>query len=341
VGVSVRSISVDDKEEIKKAILCRFYDGAFKDGVDYQVGLRAYAEEKGIGWELINEIYDELNDEGFFGICCTSMVVQPSVKALIHCETHQLVDPALVEKQNDIRKRILEACVDIHDEKLTPYAYGGIDSDMICERANISLQDFTNNAGILAYCDYIERQHPLHIWRITEKGKELVKDLRRKRAHLKEFEKLGDLIDMTRQARGLKFQKLLAEVIEDEGWKVKEGARPQGKENDIVITKDLINYFLVSCKWEAEPIQVAVVEHLRSRAQGMVFSTGILVSMSGFTPNCMDEVLQGRTLKEIVLFGPEDIGAVFLNEKTFTDLLYEKIERLKHVGRVLVDGIEN
>ena len=331
---------MDDKEEIKKAILRRFYDGAFKDGVDYQFGLRAYAEEKGIGWELINEIYDELNEEGFFGICCTSMVAEPSVKALVYCENHHLVDQALVEKQNEIRKKILEACVDIHDEKLSPYAYGPPD-EMICQRANISLQDFANNAGILAYCDYIERQGAFYIWRITEKGKELVKDLRRKRAHLKEFEKLGELIDMTRQVRGLKFQKLLAEVIEDEGWKVKEGARPQGKENDIVITKDLINYFLVSCKWEAEPIQVPVVEHLRSRAQGMVFSAGILVSMSSFTPNCMDEVLQGRALKEIVLFGPGDIGAVFLNEKKFTDLLYEKIERLKHVGRVLVDGVEN
>lgn len=331
---------MDDKEEIKKVILRRFYDGAFKDGVDYQFGLRAYAEEKGIGWELINEIYDELNDEGFFGICCTSMVVEPSVKALIHCETHQLVDPALVEKQNDIRKRILEASVDVHGEKLSPYAYGA-SGDMICERGSISRQDFDNNVGILAYCDYFERQHPLDIWKITDRGKELVRDLRRKRTHLKEFENLKDLIDMNRQARGLKFQKLLAEVIEDEGWKVKEGARPQGKENDIVITKDLINYFLVSCKWEAEPIQVPVVEHLRSRAQGMVFSTGILVSMSGFTPNSIGEVLQGRTMKEIVLFGREDVGAVFLNEKKFTDLLYEKIERLKHVGKVLVDGISH
>jgi hypothetical protein len=330
---------VDNKEAIKKAILRRFYDGAFLDGVDFRVGLRAYAEEKGIGWELINEIYDELNDEGFFGICCTSMVVEPSVKALIHCETHQLVDPALVEKQNDIRKRILEASATVHEEKLSPYAYGA-SGDMICERGGISRQDFDNNAGILAYCGYFEQQHPLDIWRITDKGRELVTDLWRKRAHLREFEKLGALIDMTRQARGLMFQKLLAEVIEDEGWKVKEGARPQGKENDIVITKDLINYFLVSCKWEAEPIQVPVVEHLRSRAQGMVFSAGILVSMSGFTPNCIDEVLQSRALKEIMLFGPGDIGAVFLNEKKFTALLYEKIERMKHVSRVLIDGIE-
>jgi hypothetical protein len=48
-----------------------------------------------------------------------------------------------------------------------------------------------------------------------------------------------------------------------------------------------------------------------------------------------------RALKEIVLFGPDDIGSLFMNEKKFTDLLYEKIERLKHAGRVLVDGVEN
>jgi len=334
------SISVDDKEEIKKAILRRFYDGAFLANVDFKFGLRAYAEEKGIGWELINEIYDELEEEGFFGRCYSPMVVEPSVKALVYCENNHLVDQALVDKQNEIRKRMLEAFVDVREEKLSPYAFGP-PGDMICERANISRQDFDNNISILIYGDYIEQQVSMDIWRITEKGRETVKDLRRKRAHLKEFENLKDLIDMNRQVRGLKFQKLLAEVIEDEGWKVKEGARPHGKENDIVITNDLINYFLVSCKWETEPIQVAVVEHLRSRAQGMVFSTGILVSMSGFTPNSIGEVLQGRTMKEIVLFGPEDIGAVFLNEKTFPDLLYEKIERLKHVGRVLVDGNEH
>jgi hypothetical protein len=326
---------VDDKEEIKRAILRRFYDGAFKDGIDYQVGLRAYASEKGIGWELINEIYDEFNDEGFFGTCCTSMAVEPSIKALVYCENQQLVDQALVEKQNDIRKRVLEACVDIREEKLTPYA-DGPPGDMICERANISRQDFANNAGILVFGDYIEQQYPMDIWRITEKGRETVKDLRRKRERLKEFEKLKALEKMTRQARGHRLEDLLAEAIEDEGWEVEKRVQSKGKEHDIVIHKGS-EYFLISCKWEKPAVQGKAVRDIFAGAQAMVCVAGILVSMSGFTPNCIGQALEYKTKQQIILFGPKDVGAIFSNEAKFSELLKEKIKQLKLMGNILVE----
>jgi hypothetical protein len=315
---------VDDKEEIKKAILRRFYDGAFKDGV-----------EKGIGWELISEIYDELNDEGFFGTCCTSMVVEPSIKALVYCENHQLVDPVLVDKQNDIRKRILEACVDIREEKLCLYAYGGTDGDLICERANISRQDFANNGGILVFGDYIEQQYPMDIWRITEKGKELVKDLRRKRKRLEEFENLGALVKMTRQARGHRLEDLLAEAIEDEGWEVEKRVQPKGKEHDIVIHKGS-EYFLISCKWETPAVQGKAVRDVFAGAQAMVCIAGVLVSMSGFTPNCIGQALEYKTKQQIILCGPKDVSAIFLNEASFSDQLNEKVKQLKLMGNILV-----
>lgn len=337
---------MDDKEEIKKAILRRFYDGAFKDCVDYQFGLRAYAEEKGIGWELINEIYDELNDEGFFGTCCTSMVVEPSVKALVYCEDHQLVDLALVEQQKGIRIKILEACADILEEKLNPYAYGGIDCDTICKRAGISLQDYTNNAGILEYRDYIERQHPVFIWRITDRGRDAVKDLRKKRARLAEFEKLSKGKDVTPQARGHRIEDLLGEVANDEGWKVSKRVRTEGAEEDLIINKGR-DYFLVSCKWEKAKIQWKEVSPLLSEAEWAGCYAGIMVSMSGFTDSCISRTKARKTPQKILLFGPRDVESLFLDAEQvfseklwFSDLLDEKIQKLVHRNAILVDGDE-
>jgi predicted transcriptional regulator len=336
---------VDDKEEIKKAILRRFYEGAFLDGVDYHFGLRAYAEKKGITWELINEIYDELNDAGFFGLCCTSMVVEPSVRAIVFCEDNQLVDPAFVEQQKGIRKRILEACADILEEKLSPYAYGRIDCDTICKRAGISLQDFSNNAGILEYRDYIERQHPVYIWRITDRGKDTVKDLRKKRKRLVEFEKLSTGKDVNRQDRGHRIEDLLAEVMVDEGWKVSKRVRTEGAEEDLIINKDR-DYFLISCKWEKAKKHWKEVSPLLSEAEWAGCYAGIMVSMSGFTASCTSRTKARKTPQKILLFGPKDVESLFSNAEQvfsekhwFSDLLDEKIQKLVHKNVILVDGV--
>jgi hypothetical protein len=323
-----------DKDEIKKAILVRLYDGAFKDDIDYLVKLDEFASENGIERGLMGRIYEELEAEGFFGTICAGMAVEPSVKALIYCEKHQIVDKALIEKQNDIRRSILEACADIYEEEPgDPHSWG----DDICNRAHIRSQDFSNNIKILEYVDFIKQDGPFDDWLITLKGRDTVKDLRRKRNRLKEFEKLKDLIDITPQARGHKLEDLLGEVLREEGLEVNMRVQPEGMEHDIVFNEGS-NYFLVSCKWEKKPIQPVEADILSTRAHEMACSAGILVSLSGFTSNCVKKALTKRAIKEIVLYGPKDVGTVFSNENKFMTLLNEKVKRLKLMNQILVDG---
>ena len=319
-------------EEIKKAILCRFYDGAFKQEVDIKVSLLEFASGKGIKPELIKRAYSELEREGFIGSCWSGMVILPSITALIHCEENHLVDPTLIEKQNDIRKRILEAYVDNYEGR--QYARGE-SGDEICGQAGISRQDFDNNVGILVYRDYLE-QYPLDIWSMTQKGRETVKDIKRKRKRLEEFEGLKALEKITRPVRGHRLEDLLAEAIEDEGWEVEKRVQPKGKEYDIVIHKDS-EFYLISCKWEKPAVQGKAVRDLFAGAQVMVCIAGILVSMSGFTPNCIGQALEYKTKQQIILFGPKDVSVIFHNEARFSDLLKEKIKQLKLMGNILVD----
>jgi hypothetical protein len=265
------------------------------------------------------------------------MVVTPSVKALVYCENHYLIDQTLFEKQNEIRKKILEACLDIQEKGPTSYAYGGELGDKICENANITRQEFENNKGILVYGDYIEQQYPLDIWRITTRGRDFVKELRKKRSRLAEFNKLKAQIGVTPQVRGHRLEDLLKEIIEDEGWNAEKRVRQLGMEFDIIFNRDY-SYFMTSCKWEKEPIEADDLDQLVMRAQEMNCNAGILVSMSGFTDGCIVRARAKRPIQQVVLFGPEDLERVFLNEKRFTDLLDEKIRELKHKSAMLVDG---
>jgi len=334
-------------DEIKNLVSRWLYEKASKDYVAHKLfDLKVFAAEHDINRELIGRIYEELEREHFFNIRAAGMVVEPNIGALIYCEEHGLVDPAVVEKQNDIRKRILEACVDIHEEKLSAYAYGG-PGDMICKRANISRHDFDNNVEILAYQDYFEQQYPLDIWRIAPRGRETVKELRKRRKRLAEFENLKAGNDITPQARGHKIEDLLAEVIGEEGWKVKTGERPQGMEYDIVFSKDH-EYFLVSCKWEKEAAQGEVVQLLITRAHDAGYYAGVFVSMLGYTDNCLVLAKERKTNQKVLLFGPEDVESLFSNaeaifsdKKWFSDLLDEKIQKLVHQNIILVDGVSN
>ena len=325
-----------DKEEIKSAILRRLYDGAFRDDVDYQFNLRSFAEENGIELGLMNRIYDELYDEGFIGNFFAGMVVEPSVKALVYCETQHIADQTLVEKQNEVRKKILETCMIIHEEKLNTYV-GGEVVDAICQRANIVRQDFDNNKAILESSGYMERQGPFDIWGITQKGRDIVTDLRKKRRRLAEFNNLKELIGVNRQERGYKLEDLLEEVIAEEGWKTEKRVHQKGVEFDIVFNRDY-NYFQVSCKWEKETIEADDLDQLAMRAQEMSCVAAILVSMSGFTEGCIVRTVAKRPIQQVVLFGPVDVESVFQNERRFSDLMDEKIKELKHRSKMLIDG---
>jgi uncharacterized protein (DUF2132 family) len=152
------------------------------------------------------------------------------------------------------------------------------------------------------------------------------------------FENLENLVDTTHQLRGHHLEDLLAEVAEDEGWEVDKRVRSQGQEHDIILHKGF-HYFLISCKWESDPIQGKEVELLESRVRSRASTTGgILFSMSDFTENCIKEAFAKINSARIMLFGSQDVNTIMLNEKSLTDFIDEKLERLMHHREFLIDG---
>jgi predicted transcriptional regulator len=322
-------------DEIKKMILIRLHEGAFKHGVSYELNLNDFASEKGIDKEQIWKIYDDLEEAGLIRIWAKGGLVAPTSMGLSFCEENKLVDDAIIREQNEIRIKILEAYANIYDEHSKYYL---VDWQEICRISGVSEQDFQNNIPILFNGDYLEKDTS-RAYTITQKGLGIVRDYKRKNARLRAFENLENLVGTTHQSRGHQLEDILADIAGEEGWDVEKRVRSQGQEHDIIIHKGF-HYFLISCKWESDPVQGKEVELLESRVRSRASTTGgILFSMSDFTENCIKEAFVKISSARIMLFGSQDVKKIMLNKKSLTDLIDEKLERLMHQREFLVDGI--
>ena len=324
-----------DVEEAKDLILRRLYEVAMRDRLKHELThLKALAEHEGIDAETLDKVYNKLERGGFFKVVCDGMVVEPSLDALVYCEQRGLVDSAFVERQNEVRIGILDACFDLEEVKPRDLGVWGYE---ICAKANISELELNNNIDLLAYWDLIDQYGPFDQWKIKPEGKAKVEDYRRKRDRKKRFDDLKELKEVTRQKRGHEFEDLLAEVIKDEGCPAEVRVHATGVEFDILFRRGDHDY-MVSCKWEKERNEADPLDQLAMRAQEMKCEAGMLVSLSGFTDGCLGRTIAKRPVQQVVLFGPGDVNTIFRNERRFLDLMDEKIKELRYRSRLLIDG---
>lgn len=261
-------------------------------------------------------------------------LVAPSSEGIIFCEEKKLVDTNKIKYQNEIRFKLILALYDILEKS--------INEDMVdwpewIKEAGVSNQDFSNNEKILLKKGWIKIESPRD-YSITSIGKEIAKDYRLKIQKLNAFENLLKLADVTEQKRGHELENLLADIAEYEKWNVDKRVSAPGEEIDIVMNKGL-NYFFCSCKWVKNPIQPHEVDLLESRVRDRASTKGVLFSMSGFTPNCIDKIRSKISSSIIIPFGPVDIENIFRNKTSLSDLIEQKIDKIMKHKKILIDNI--
>jgi DNA-binding transcriptional regulator YhcF (GntR family) len=321
------------REEIKNVILRRAYHGAFEEGVKDYFNLYKYAEENGINRDEADRAFNELEEAGLIQTYAGGGVIINTSAGLMYAEQHNLADEALIDKHTKVRIKMLEALADAY-EKSPDYEMEFWEEWF--RLTDINEQDFNKNYNYVIDTGLVKIS-PMQGHILTQAGNSIVIDYRRLKRRLEDFERLDKLEGMTEQQRGHKLEDLLAETAEWEGWEVTKRVRSQGQENDIIIHKGP-HYFLISCKW-AEPIQPHVVELLESRVRSRAQTNGgILFTMSGFTPNCIEEIRLKIATALIIPFGPGDIKRIMGNEISLTDLLDDKIDQVMNHRQILVDG---
>jgi hypothetical protein len=140
-------------------------------------------------------------------------------------------------------------------------------------------------------------------------------------------DRFDEIADLPPQRRGLEFQKLFAELVEQQGWAHEESVRTSHEEMDVVINQKH-EYYIVECKWWRRPVSAAVIRELYGKLRGRALTNGIVVSMSGFSSGAVEQSREYASDRVILLFGPEDVGALVHDQVLLTDMLDEKYDAL-------------
>ena len=206
-----------------------------------------------------------------------------------------------VRRHRAARTEILAQLADLYDEEGAHAEYHYSD---ICDKTGLDEDLTLLNLSFLIGAGYVQDASTTS-FRITHEGLNAVRHWQQQKALGEEFNRIETLAP---QPRGHALQKLLAEAIEQSGWLQEESVRTSHEEMDIVVYRDR-EYYLVECKWVADPVESAIVRELKGKLDNRVDVRGIVISMSGFTAGAAQQAAEYAGQRVILLFGPGDVRA--------------------------------
>jgi Holliday junction resolvase-like predicted endonuclease len=118
---------------------------------------------------------------------------------------------------------------------------------------------------------------------VDEERERLVYDAERLRSVADEYDRLRRAAGVSPQARGQRFNEVVAEVLRCWGVPAKTSVRTTG-ELDVAFALDGVRY-VMEVKWEAKPTDTGKIAKLQKRVRQRLLGTyGIFLSMSGYSP---------------------------------------------------------
>ena len=138
-----------------------------------------------------------------------------------------------------------------------------------------------------------------------------------------EYESLVRLDNgITKQVRGQRFNKLISDVLTTHGIRSRPNNEGPG-EIDVVFEMDAQRYVL-EAKWERSPVDEGAICKLRDRVRKRLSGTnGIVLSMSGYTSDCLQDMKQGQ-----------ELNVVLLTKEHFEAILYGYLAPAELIRRV-------
>lgn len=308
-------------------ILTRLYTSYFQDRSEEN--LHAICEELAMDNTSFWNIVDYMSHQGLIKAWTMGgnyIILSPGV---LQAEKLGVVPEGLIKENQHARTVIL-------DKLAAVYEKGGSIADAYIEtlsgETGIEVNVLVNNLQVLEDLGYIESVS-IGSYKIKYIGLEAVARWEISVGFVKEFE---DISSLKPHPRGQALQKLLAKVIEKNGWFQEEGARTSHEEMDIVIHKER-EYFLIESKWEKEPIQAGVVRELYGKLGNRIGVQGIVISMSGYTEGALQQAEEYASNRVILFFGPEDIKQLIHEQASFDILLNDKYQHLITKRKILYD----
>ncbi len=234
----------------------------------------------------------------------------------LKAENRGIINQEQISQNRRLRTRLLEYLANLN-RRQGPLADAHI--SILASDLTSDEHELASNLQVLEDARYIQT-FAMGSFKITGHGLNAVADWEKRQAFEDNFKAIEKLEP---QARGRAFQRWLAEVIENYGWSSEPEVKTSNEEMDVLINKGL-QYFLVECKWEKDPVEASIVRELYGKLTNRAGVNGVIVSMSGFTTGAIKQVEDYISNRAILLFGPNDIHSLIADGGDFESLLNGK-----------------
>jgi len=307
-----------NQADIERILLERLYEPFFRerDGLN----IDSIREELGIDETLFSNTVDEMCHNGLIRARAAGWYYEIDAGGVIRAENDGISPKELTKENQHIRTVVLDQLAKVYEK-------GGSLADAYIESMsrdlNLDLNLLVNNLQILEDIGYAESAS-MGSYKITYRGLDAVKEWRHRSSFAEEFEQISE---QKPQPRGRSLQKLLAKVIEKDGWSQEEGVRTSNEEMDVIAFRER-EYYLIECKWGKDPIEADVVRELFGKLGNRIGVQGIIVSMSGFTEGAIKQAIDYASQRVILFFGPDDVHLLIHGKSSFNELLNEKYQKL-------------
>ncbi len=154
---------------------------------------------------------------------------------------------------------------------------------------------------------------------------------------LKIDEEIGDKNEIAKKkrARGFGLEKLIYSVLYYEKMEPIASYGAEGEQIDGAFFYGT-DPFLLEAKWHKEPKEASQVYAFKGKVDGKFHTTsGVFISMSGYSENCVEALRYGKT-QNIILFDGSDMELIFKKEVSFAFVLRAKVKIASQKGEVYV-----
>lgn len=152
-----------------------------------------------------------------------------------------------------------------------------------------------------------------------------------------EFKRLSDdskfPTSIDKRQRGRDFERLIYNLLDNEGLQPSTGFRPEGEEIDgsFILGHSV---FLIEAKWHKSEMPASSIYQFKGKVDGKLVGTiGIYISISGFSSEAVDALTFGKSIN-IILFDNEDFTTCVNEEEGFTKVLLKKLRVATEKGTV-------
>jgi predicted transcriptional regulator len=307
-----------NQSDIERVLLERLYEPFFRERNGLIID--SIREELGIDETMFSNTVDEMSHKGLIRARTFGGNYEITALGAITAEKEGASPEEITKENQHIRTLVLDHLANIYEEGGS-FAEAYI--EMMPSDLNVDQNLLVNNLQILEDLRYAESVAG-GSYKITYLGLDAVKEWRQRNSFAEEFEQISE---QKPQPRGHSLQKLLARVIEKDGWSQEEGVRTSNEEIDVIVFKER-EYYLIECKWEKDPIEADVVRELFGKLSNRIGVQGIIVSISGFTEGAVKQAIDYASQRVVLFFGHDDVHSLIYGKSSFNVLLNGKYQKL-------------